>query len=338
MLRRIKLNNFRNYKKIDVEFQEGLNVILGENASGKTNLIEAIAFFGILKSFRGVNLAELIREKNNTTRIEAETDEDLFVAAWSDDSQKRKLEINGKKSKTLDFIKNFPVVIFAPDDLLLLTGEPNLRRKFLDSLCVRINPSFALVINEYKKTIRQRNILLINNSSPDELDFWEEKIAKNGSTIWEKRAELGKEMNLYLKKYDLEIQYNYHEKNKNEADFRNSLRGCRNEDRKKGRTSIGPHRDDWELHFKEKNLRTYGSRGEQRTAIISLKAAEAGMISQNNKKPILLLDDILSELDEKHQKHIAELIENYQTILSTTTKPPLDFSQIIKIKNGKINL
>lgn len=339
MLKQIKLNNFRNYPKLEINFQEGLNVILGENASGKTNLLEAIAFIGILKSFRNVTLPQLIHENSDVARVELETDEDLFSAAWTRESNARKLEINNKKSKTTDFIKKFPVVIFAPDDLLLLTGEPSLRRRFLDSLCVRLEPSFALILNEYKKTLRHRNILLKQNADPEQLTFWETKIVQNGWQIWQKRQDLIQKINAKITQNELELIYETENIPNSEDDFAQKLFTKRERDRLIGRTTFGPHRDDWTLNYKNKNLRFYGSRGEQRTAIINLKTAEAQILeNQNSKKPLLLLDDILSELDISHQKHIAELISDYQTILTTTQKPPLDYSQIILAQNGEAKI
>lgn len=339
MLKRIKLNNFRNYAKTEIEFKTGLNVILGENASGKTNLLEAIAFLGILKSFRNVNLPELIKSENEVARLEAETEEKLLTVAWSHENENRKLQIDGKKAKTADFIENFPIVIFVPDDLLLLTGEPNLRRKFLDSLAVRLEPSFALKLTRYKKTLRNRNILLLQKYPEEQLDFWEEKIAHDGWQIWQKRNAMISALNAELAKYDLEIVYQNEKQPQSAEELKEILKKNRVRDRQIGRTSIGPHRDDWFLNFEQKNLRLYGSRGEQRTAIISLKTAEAHIIEKTTgQKPVLLLDDILSELDLSHQKHIAELIAGYQTILTTTSKPPLDYAQIINVKSGKISV
>ena len=337
MLKRIKLNHFRNYKKIEVEFCAGLNVILGANASGKTNLLEAIAFLGILKSFRNINLPELIQDEQTTARLEAETDENLLEIAWTRDNQNRKLTINGKKAKTLEFLKCFPSVLFVPDDLLLLTGEPSLRRKFLDSLCVRLDPNFAIVLARYKKTLRNRNILLAQNVENKQLDFWEEKISADGWQIWEKRQELIRQINVHLAPYQLKIAYQINNTPASQSEFGEILVAKRESDRRLGRTSVGPHRDDWVLNFEEKNLRIHGSRGEQRTAIISLKTAEAEILEKaHQKKPILLLDDILSELDLSHQKNIAKLISGYQTILTTTIEPPLKYGQIITVRNGKI--
>lgn len=344
-IKRIKLKNFRNYAFSEINFSDGINILKGKNAAGKTNILEAIQYFGILKSFRSVSSSDLILYNADTAYLKLETENHTFEAGWEKSSRAKNLKIDDKKAKTIDFLKNFCTVLFTPDDLLLVSGEPSRRRNFLDALLVRIDPHFAIISSKYRLAIKNRNSLLIQNSTDTEFDYWEEKITKLGTEIWQKRKALVSEINTILKSSaddfppakNLYINMDFPSFTTDEQKFLEALVAKRSYDKKRGSTSIGPHRDDWQADLKEKNLKLFGSRGEQRSAVIALKFAEAKIIETEKKElPVLLLDDIFSELDESRSQFLGKFLSNHQVILTCTETPPMDYNQVLEISEGKI--
>lgn len=342
MLKSIKIKNFRNYQNTEVSFPTGLTVILGPNASGKTNLLEAIALFGLLKSFRSTKPTDLTRTNTTTTYLSAQTDTDHLSIAWQTTNPRRTLQVNQKNTNNLKFLPHLPLVLFTPDDLTLLTGEPTLRRRFLDSLAVRLDPHFATILNRYKKTLRSRNQLLQKNAPDTQLAFWEEKLSQDAHQIWQTRLHLTENINQTLSTTQTPSTSHLHlhyptPPHTTPTQIHDTLQKNRTKDRQRGITTLGPHRDDWTLNHQSKPLKTFGSRGEQRSGIITLKLCEAQLLEKTHqKKPLLLLDDILSELDPNRQTELTPLFTTYQSFLTTTQTPPLTPNLTLHIQNGSI--
>jgi DNA replication and repair protein RecF len=345
MLQSLKLTNFRNYSNLSLELPAGLTVLLGQNASGKTNILEAIYFFATLKSFRSVKLPDLVSFNADFTRLELQTAHNLFSASWQKEQGKRTLQLNGKSASALKFIDNFSAVLFTPDDLVLLTGEPTLRRRFLDSLLVRLSGENAHLLKRYSLSVKNRNALLLEQAGESELSFWEDKIAQDGFQIWAERKKLVLKINALLldkasdfpPSFGLQIKLPFHPASASVEAFSAALKENRQRDSHRGVTSVGPHRDDFDVYLDTKNLKTHGSRGEQRTAVVALKFAEAHVIEElKNHRPVLLLDDIFSELDEERSAALGKFIGSYQTLLTCTVLPPVTPAKVLTISNGKI--
>ena len=353
-MRVLKLNclNFRNIKEAEFEPCESMNVICGENAQGKTNLLEAIWLFTGAKSFRGNkdNLFIKFGEQKATCSLLFES-EGIEKEASINISEKREAILNGNKLSSPALLAgNFNAVIFSPNDLRLLTDGPNLRRKFLDTAIGQIFPSYIDILKKYSRAITQRNKIIkdyrYDSTVSIMLDVFEDEIAENGKKIIKYRERYIERLNEFLPDiYDgissgKEILETEYIKSSNTSDLREKLIISRKEDMLSCVTSVGPHRDDILFKINSFNARNFGSQGQKRSVALSVKLAEA-KITKNNigESPSLLLDDIMSELDPKRQDFILNHIEGMQTFL--TCCDPSNFKnlkagKIINVKEGKI--
>ena len=330
----IKLSNFRNYDKKEIKLNENINVFFGENAQGKTNIIESIFLCSIGKSFRTNKEKELIKFNKEKALVEIDFEK-------SDRKGNIKIELENKKNVYLNGIKlkklsellgNINIVIFTPDDINILKGGPQNRRKFLDIMISQLRPNYMHVLTLYLKTLEQRNNYLkqikIENKEENLLDIWDEKLIEYGMKIYEYRKEFIEKIKNKIKiihneitqnKEDIQIEY-FSDANTRQ-NFINELKSRRKLDIIKGFTTKGVHRDDFVVYINGREVEIYGSQGQHRTAILSLKLSELKVIyDEIGEYPILLLDDFMSELDDKRRKNFLNNIKDIQVIITCTEK------------------
>jgi len=350
LINKIKLENFRNYDKQEIEFDKNVNIIYGDNAQGKTNILEAIFICSLGKSFRTNKDKELINKEKDYAKIEMESSkEDRDILINFEVNEKKKFYINKIPTKKTSEIlgKNY-VVLFTPEDISILNNEPSKRRRFLNIMISQLRPMYVHLLNQYNKTIEQRNFYLKQikyDGKPEKnLDIWDEQIVELGSKIYEYRKEFIEKINekiydIHLKttenkekikiKYISNIGKNYLE----------SLKKNKNNDIQKGYTGIGVHRDDFEIYINENPVSIYGSQGQKRTTIISLKLAEAAVIyDEIGERPVILLDDFMSELDKKRIQGLFENIKENQIIITCTDSFKINNTKykLYKVTNAKI--
>jgi len=351
-INKIKLLNFRNYKEQEIELNKNINVIYGDNAQGKTNILEAIFLCSFGKSFRTSKEKELIQFGKENLSVEAiyqKKDRDGKIKV--DISNKKQIAVNGIKIKKLsEILGNINIVIFTPEDINILRDGPANRRRFLDMMIGQLRPNYVYYLNLYLKTLEQRNNYLRQikeeNKTQEMLDIWDEKLAEYGEKIYEYRVDyvdriIKKINNIHKKITDQneELTIEYISNCENKEEYLKLLKERRKLDIIKGFTTKGIHRDDFVIYINGKEVNIYGSQGQNRTAVLSLKLAELNVIYDDlGEYPILLLDDFMSELDEKRRKNFLENIENTQVIITGTEKidiPNLDYN-LYHVKKGEI--
>ena len=350
-IKKIKINNFRNYDQEEIDLEKNINIFYGENAQGKTNIIESIFLCSMGKSFRAKKDKEMINLNYEKAQIEIEyqkTDRDGKIKIEL--GNKKIVYINGVKIKKLsELLGNINLVIFTPDDINILKGGPQNRRRFLDIMISQLKPNYMYNLNLYLKTLEQRNNYLrqIKEERKDEnlLDIWDEKLSEYATNIYSYRKEFIEKIKNKIKvihneitdnKEDIEIEY-LTECNDKEK-FLNLLKQRRKLDIIKGFTTKGIHRDDFVIYINKKQLDIYGSQGQHRTAILSLKLSELNIVyDEIGEYPILLLDDFMSELDETRRRNFLEKIKNAQVIITCTEKIKVENNKflIYNVKSGK---
>lgn len=362
ILKNLKLKNFRNYGELSIDLFKGINIFYGENAQGKTNILEALYIFSSSKSHRGVRDKDLVKFDCEESEIEID-----FISQNREQSAKyniyteknKKLfinEIEQKKLKALFGI--FGTVIFSPEDLNLIKEGPEDRRKFMDTDISQLRPDYYNILKDYKKVvILKNNLLKSDNTDEALLDVYNEKLALLAAKITvhrlrfiERISHLASLALLYIsdKKEQIEIKYIPGFSKEYEVSVKNikeavlsELSEVKEEEIKKRVSLIGPHRDDIAFYLNGKDAKLYSSQGQQRSIILSLKLAEFEFMKEvMGEPPILLLDDILSELDIKRQNKLLNFIRDNQTVITCTDK---DLYKKIKyplksylVKNGEI--
>ena len=351
-IKKLKIKNFRNYDEENINFNKNINIFYGENAQGKTNIIEAIFLCSLGKSFRAKKDSEMIKLEKNNSLIEIEYEkEDRDGKIKIEIGNKKTIFINGIKIKKLsELLGNINTVIFTPDDINILKGGPQNRRKFLDIMISQLRPNYMHILNLYLKTIEQRNKYLrqIKEEGKDEnlLEIWDEKLIEYAIKIYEYRNEFINKIIEKIKKIhknitdsqeEIELEYITECKDKNE--YKNLLLNRRKLDIIKGFTTKGIHRDDFVIYINKKKIDIYGSQGQNRTAMLSLKLAELQVIKDDiGENPILLLDDFMSELDKKRRKNFLENIKDIQVIITGTEKLDIENLNYLEynVCNGKV--
>jgi DNA replication and repair protein RecF len=361
-IEKLKLNNFRNYESQSIEFSNRINYIFGNNAQGKTNILESIYITSIGKSHRYAKDQEIINFGKSGFFIEIDLIKikRRYKIEYGFDTDKgRIIKINDIPIKKLgDLPGNIISVLFSPDDLKIVKENPSYRRKFIDILICQIHKSYLYDLQEYYKILNQRNNLLKqikeNAELEKTLDVWDEKLGIVGSKIIERRIlflekirKASKEIHCKIaSKEVLETKYHCNfidEKDKFEEikeKFINELRKNRKFDIRKGFTGIGPQRDDIDLFINDLEVEKYASQGQQRTVVLSLKLAELQIIKEETgETPILLLDDVFSELDIERKKVLIEYIQDMQVFITSTDKSDIfDYKdvKIFEVRNGVI--
>lgn len=347
----IEIENFRNIEKMSLDFGE-INIIYGENANGKTNLLEAIYLFTGSKSFRGTKDSDLIMFNKEYAKLKI----DFFGGKRKQNAEitineKRNAVLNGiKKDSAATLSEEIKAVIFSPIHLSMIKDGPEQRRKFTDRALCQIKNNYKTVLNEYRRCLVQRNVLLRDMQKNPELRemliIWNKNFAKAAAKIIYQRCRYVKELEPLAEKIFSGLsggKENLTLKMKGAFDYENiepdeiyknmmaALEKNTDEDILNGTTSVGPHRDDMEILINGKSARIFGSQGQQRSCVIALKLAESGLLREmTGVEPVVLLDDVMSELDEKRQDYIFNNIKSGQIFITCCDK-----NTVLKLKEGK---
>ena len=336
-LRRLQLKNHRNYAQLDLSPGAGVNVFIGANGQGKTNLLEAVAMLALSSSPRARRESELVGPVGPGSRIEAAIEDgaltrELAIALDVEGERtKRTIEVDGARRRAFDLPGNFRVTLFWPDDLGLVKAGPELRRRFLNQMLVQVEPGHARALAALRRILEQRNSLLKRiaggEGGEDTLQAWDQELVKVATEIVDARAKAVSQLEPVAARCHrqiavgerLEIRYIGPPENLAQA-VQNSLA----EDLRRGTTSIGPHRDDLLVLLDGQDARSFASQGQQRTAVVSLKLAEAALIeARTGERPVLLLDDVLSELDgERRAALLNEVAGGGQVIITSVEAGP----------------
>lgn len=347
----LELENYRNIEKLSLTFDD-VNIIYGENAQGKTNLIEAIYLFTGAKSFRGVRDKELIRFGCDFSRLKIDfINKSRQQTAEIMIKNKREATLNGVKKKSPVLLgEELKAVIFSPVHLSMIKDGPGERRKFADSALCQIKSGYRNILKEYNKALAQRNSLLkdiaVNSSFSDMLYIWDKSFAKYGAKIIYQRQKYIEALTPYAKEIfnglsngrediDLVLTGAFDYKNLTLDEIENkmmiALQNNRQADMIMKITTIGPHRDDIEILINGKSARKYGSQGQQRSCVLALKLAEASLLREKTQdEPVALLDDVMSELDEGRQDYILNHIKDWQVFITCC-----DPASVLRLKQGK---
>jgi DNA replication and repair protein RecF len=324
ILKNLSLLNFRNYQKRDFEFSGNTTLISGSNGAGKTNLLEAIFLLATGSSFRAERDEQMVFYGQEFGRVEGQVgDEKLTIVL----TKPKRFFVNGAAKRKLDFIGRLRCVLFRPEDINLVLGSPSLRRNYLDFVLEQVDREYRRSNLSYKKGLRQRNKLLERiregQAQRQQLLFWDKLLIKNGGIITSKRAEFLNFVGQKIAQRGLPLKLVYDRSIISEL----RLKQYSANEVAAAKTLVGPHRDEFRFIYQrigklEKDLCLYGSRGEQRMAVFAVKLAELEYLDQvvagEADRPVLLLDDIFSELDREHREEVLNLLEKQQTIITTS--------------------
>lgn len=333
-IKKILLQNFRNFSQKEFEFEKLTTIIIGPNASGKTNTLEAIYLLATGKSFHARHEEEMVKDGQDLARARGTVEsndekinlEVLLTRGLLNGAKvaRKKLSVNGVSRHLYNFVGNLRVVLFGPWDMNLITGSPSTRRRFLDDVVSQVDREYRRALLSYEKGLRQRNKVLERIreglATRSQLLFWDKLLIKNGDYISKKKEEFINFVNATEKFQGEEFKLEYDKSSISEA----RLEQYSVEEVSAAATLVGPHRDDLVFLIKKegfsdfKNLSVYGSRGEQRMGILWVKLATLSYITETTgQRPVLLLDDIFSELDYKHYKLVMDVVGKQQTIITT---------------------
>jgi DNA replication and repair protein RecF len=329
----LQIRNFRNYDALTIELDPGTNIFYGSNAQGKTNILEAVYLAGTSRSHRRSKDRDMIRLGDEESHIRMEVirhGHDYRIDMHLKQKRPKGIAIGGVPIRRAgDLFDIVSMVFFSPEDLNIIKNGPSERRRFIDSVLCGTDSLYLKQLANYNKCLMQRGKLLRDFSfghiRPDELDVWDEQIVLFGSEIIEKRRQFTEELQEIASDIHSQLTGNreklclQYEPCTTAENFRDALKKKRDTDLKLKNTSVGPHKDDLCIMDKDMDLRTYGSQGQQRTAALSLKLAEIRLLEKHKgERPVLLLDDVLSELDSDRQKYLLNSIKDTQTLITCT--------------------
>ena len=361
IIKSLELSDFRNYESLNLSFDKGTNILFGNNAQGKTNILEAIYVSATTKSHKGSKDSDIIKFDKSEAHIrtylekeEIETRVDMHLRK----SKTKGIAIDGSKiKKAAELLGLLNVVFFSPEDLSIIKSGPAERRRFIDMELCQLDNFYLYNLNHYNKTVNQRNHLLKdiygNPELKETLKIWDAQLVSYGSKIIERRKQFVEQLNEIifdihknLSGNDEEIKIEY-EPNVSIDEYEDVLNCSRDKDIKLKQTTVGPHRDDIVFYVKKKDekeidIRKYGSQGQQRTAALSLKLSEIEIVKKiTNDTPVLLLDDVLSELDSNRQNYLLNSIGDIQTIITCTgldefVNNRFEINKVFKVTNGAV--
>lgn len=356
IVKSLKLNQFRNYESLEVSFDGGTNLFYGNNAQGKTNILEAVYLCGTTKSHKGSKDREIIRFGEEEAHIRMELvrkGSSYEIDMHLKKNRPKGIAVNGvpiRKAAELLGIVNF--VFFSPEDLGIIKNGPAERRRFLDMELCQLNKLYLHELSNYNKVVIQRNKLLkecsFQNQFEDMLDIWDMQMLRYGKTLIEAREKFVDELGMIIAEIhrkltggreELVVRY---EKNVSSGEFEKKLSLTRARDLKMKMSMTGPHRDDLLFEVKGVDIRKYGSQGQQRTAALSLKLAEIELVKRAIKDtPVLLLDDVLSELDSSRQQYLLDSIHDIQTLITCTgvdefVNHRFEVNKVFHVQNGQV--
>jgi len=356
ILKSLELVNYRNYEKVHIFPDPGINILYGDNAQGKTNILESIYLCGTTKSHRGSKDKEIIKFGNNESHVRCFFDKNgteyqIDIHLRGDKS--KGIAINGMKLKrAAELLGIVNIILFSPEDLSIIKNGPSDRRRFVDSELCQLDKIYLYNLSNYNKIVNQRNNLLkdiyMHPELRETLEIWDNQLVNIGRKIIERRASFVDQLNEIIVnihsnltggKEHLQIKY---DPNIGIEEFENKLIHNREKDIKYKITSVGPHRDDFIFYINDFDVKKYGSQGQQRTAALSLKLSEITLVKQiTGNTPILLLDDVLSELDSNRQNYLINSIEDIQTLITCTgldefVNSRIIINKIFNVSNGKV--
>ena len=355
IIKSLELADYRNYEELVIHFDRGTNILIGDNAQGKTNILEAIYVAATTKSHKGSKDAEMIhfeREEGHIRLILEKNGVSTRIDMHLRKNKSKGIAVDGNKlKKAADLLGLCNVVLFSPEDLSIIKDGPSERRRFVDMELCQLDSFYLYNLNNYNKIVNQRNKLLkdmiMNSSLQETLSIWDMQLVSFGSKMIERRILFVEQLNEII--YEIhrkltggreEIRIVY-EPNVSMEDFERKLKTSQMRDIKAKITSVGPHRDDFCFMVDGIDIRKYGSQGQQRTAALSLKLAEIELVKKiTGDTPILLLDDVLSELDCKRQNQLLGSIGEIQTIITCTgmeefVNNRFEIDRIFKVCEGK---
>ncbi len=366
-LKRIYLRGFRNYHHLDLDLDPKLNVVIGPNAAGKTNLLESIYLLSTAGSHRTHRLAELINWESDHLYVKCllvKGDTSLTLEFYYDRGNKKVFKVNGVAQRKLtDLWNQLRCVLFAPEDLELVKGGPDKRRAFLDDHMSRTDAVYHAKMREYEKILRQRNEFLKGVARGEQdrslLSVWNEQLAQRAAVLVTKRRDFVEEMgpellshyrDLSQRDVSLHMEYrstvreydDYEDSHSLQLSFRQQLQDRFQEEVEKGYTVVGPHRDDLSFTIDGKEVRTYGSQGQQRTVVLSLKIAVLFWLRRKaGDFPVFLLDDVFSELDERRRRRLLEkTADTTQTLITSAESGPVaglkSRAAVWRVSGGKV--
>ncbi len=358
MLQRLKLTDYRNYERLDLAFAPGITVLVGDNGQGKTNILEAVYFLSILRSFRTNRIRDLNRwtTRGFTIYGEVEVGEQVHRLGLEYQDRSRRLRVNGDNIKRAsDFIGRFFAVAFIPEDIELVKGSASDRRRFLDISLSQLQPGYLTSLQQYDRALKSRNALLRDSGSDAAARAFDQILAREGAAIIDHRNALFDELKEVLEQTsrdllpaasELQIRYQpsisgKHEDSR-EQEILQVLASNRERDRLRGLTHAGPHRDDFTFRLDGKPLGSFGSEGQCRLAALSLKLAKARYFLDRKDagEVILLIDDVIGELDQRgRQAFLGTLRQARQVLLACTgvnELPAVDGMTLLRVKQGTV--
>ena len=356
IIKTLELTDYRNYESLKIDFGPGVNILYGDNAQGKTNILEAIFLAATTKSHRGTNDKDIIRfgaEEGHLRILLYKNDVDTRLDIHIRKSKTKVIAIDQKKiKKATELLGLLNVVFFSPEDLNIIKNGPAERRRFTDMELCQLDDFYLYNLNNYNKIVNQRNTLLkdiyFNPSLKETIEIWDSQLVSYGSKVIERRKSFTDQLNEVIGpvheklsggRESLRIIY---DPNVEIEDYERELSSSTERDIKSKMTNVGPHRDDFIFMVGDLDIRKFGSQGQQRTAALSLKLAEIEIVKRLiNDTPILLLDDVLSELDSGRQQFLLESIGDVQTIITCTgvedfVNSRLEIDKLFNISNGSL--
>lgn len=356
IIKSIELQNFRNYEDLNISFDEGTNIFYGDNAQGKTNILEAVYLSGTTKSHKCSKDKEMIRfgeQEAHIRTVVVKKDKEYQIDMHLKNNRSKGIAINKvpiKKASELFGILN--MVFFSPEDLNIIKNGPAERRRFLDSELCQLDKIYLSDLTTYNKILNQRNKLLkdmvYRPDLKDTLSVWDMQLVETGRKIIRRRKQFVDELNEIVhdihyrisgEKEDLLLQY---EPSIEDIFFEDELFRVKERDMRQCMTSVGPHRDDLLFSIGEVDIRKFGSQGQQRTSALSLKLSEIELVKRSiHDTPVLLLDDVLSELDSNRQNYLLNSIHDTQTLITCTgldefVKNRFQINKIFKVVQGTV--
>lgn len=356
LIKSLQLENFRNYDSLFLEFDKGTNILFGDNAQGKTNILEAIYLSATTKSHKGSKDKDIIQFGREESHIRTYLEKDgaeVKVDMHLRSTKTKCIAIDNQKiRKAAELLGILNVVFFSPEDLSIIKNGPSERRRFVDMELCQLDNFYLYNLNHYNKIVNQRNKLLkdlyLNPDLKDTLNIWDSQLVSFGSKIIERRKMFVAQLNeiiygIHKKlsggKEDLMLEY---EPDVLIEEFENRLRANQERDIRLKQTSVGPHRDDFSFLAGNVDIRKFGSQGQQRTAALSLKLSEIELVKKLTKDtPVLLLDDVLSELDSSRQNYLLNSIGDIQTIITCTgldefVRNRFEINKVYRVVEGNI--
>lgn len=355
---KLQLKNFRNYQQESFEFVDGINIFYGNNGQGKTNVLEALFLASMGKSFRTSHDIEMIKDGCEGFEIDVEFSEstDRNIKIGYNKAKQKYIKVNGIYLRKMgDLMGTFPTVVFSPNNMVLLSSGPSERRKFMDMALCQLKPVYYFNLQQYNKILMQKNAFLKNSMcgqvDKNMLDVWNMSLAEIGSEITKERISYIEKVGKYASVYHHRISGNNENitvKYENSAGddketFYRKLTDSMQREIDRGMSLIGPHKDDIELVLDGTgDMKKYGSQGQRRTLVLALKLSETQILEEETgKRPVLLLDDVLSELDDERQRLLLKNIEKTQVFITCTSADRLKNAsertvKLFRVSNGKV--